>query len=252
MGDLYLLRKALRDLLAIRRLAPILALAALPAAIALLWRSLVDADRFVPAEVYDALFLLLVLGFILVLPACVFGTSVVTQETEQKTIVYLLTRPIPRWRILLVRSAAAFLATTAAAMLAAILLAFAAGGPAHLRQSPLGRDLLILPLAALAYGGLFLLLGTLLRRPLLVGLLYTFGVESWLPNLPGNFKLLSLMAYLRVLAPHGHWDTGKALVASTTITPALAWWVVIGVAACSLAGGLLAFSRHEYVPRDDD
>ncbi len=37
---------------------------------------------------------------------------------------------------------------------------------------------------------------------LLLGLLFAFGWEWWVPNIPGDFAKLSLMAYIRVLAPH--------------------------------------------------
>ncbi len=254
MGDLYLFRKALRDLLQPRRLVTVLGLVLLPLAVALIWRSLVPADRFVPAQVYDQLARSLVFGFILVLLACILGTSVVSQEMEQQTIVYLLTRPLPRWRILLARFLAALLATALAAGLAALLLALGTRGLHHWGRPPLPRDLLFLALGSLAYGGFFLLLGTLLHRPLIFGLLYVFGIESWLPMLPGSFKMLSLMAYLWVLAPHARataFTQHSPFLVTATLTPALAWRVIIGVIIISLAGALVAFSVREYVPRED-
>ncbi len=254
MGDLYLLRKALRDLLQPRKLVPVLGLVLLPLAVALIWRALVPVHAFSPAQVYDQLAKSLVFGFILVLLACIFGTSVVSQEMEQQTIVYLLTRPLPRWRLLLARFLAALLATALAAGLAALLLALGTRGFHHWARPPLTRDLMFLALGSLAYGGFFLLLGTLLRRPLIFGLLYAFGIESWLPNLPGKFKMLSLMAYLWVLAPHGRaaaLTPDNPFLVTMTLTPTLAWRVVVGVVAISLAWALIAFSTREYVPRED-
>jgi ABC-2 type transport system permease protein len=254
LGDLYLFRKALRDMLQARKLAPVIGLVLLPLAVALVWRSLVPVGKFVPAQVYDQLAESLVIGFILVLLACVFGTSVVSQEMEQQTIVYLLTRPVPRWRILLIKFLAALLATIIATGLASLLLALGTQGLHNWGQLPLPRDLLFLALGSLAYGGFFLLLGTLLRRPLIFGLFYIFGVESWLPNLPGSFKMLSLMAYLRVLAPHGKATVpapANPLLVTAALTPALAWCVVVGVIVISVAGALIAFSTREYVPREE-
>jgi ABC-2 type transport system permease protein len=254
MGDLYLFGKALRDLVQARKLVPVIGLVLLPLAVALIWRSLVPVGKFVPTQVYDQLARSLVFGFLLVLLACVFGTSVVSQEMEQQTIVYLLTRPMPRWRILLSKFVAALLATALAAGLASLLLALGTQGLHHWGQLPLTRDLLFLALGSLAYGGLFLLLGTVLQRPLLFGLLYVFGIESWLPNLPGSFKMLSLMAYLWVLAPHGRATAptpANPFLVTAALTPALAWRVVVGVIVISVAGALIAFSTREYVPRQD-
>lgn len=256
MGDLYLLRNSLRDLLRPKTLLLAAVIIALPALTALLMRA-TQGGAFDPEVSYNIVSGLLVFGFLLVLLCMVFGTGVITQETEGKTIVYLLTRPVPRWRIGLVKFAAASIAIVLTAWTSALLLGLAAFGPAGLGGSPLGRDMAILPLGVLAYGSLALLLGTLFSRPLIVGLLYAFFWESWVPNLPGEFEKLSVMAYLRALAPHpepeaetqGLAELLKSAAAST-ITPAMAWWVLGLTTALALGLALLLFSVREYVPRD--
>jgi ABC-2 type transport system permease protein len=250
MSDFYIFRNTLKDLFRVKNLIAVALVALLPLGIALLWRSLAPAGQFASADVYGRLSETVIFGFVLVMLACVFGTGLVSQEVEQKTIVYLLTRPVPRWRILLMKHAAALLATTLAAWAATGLLLLATGGVHAGVQSTLGRDLLILPVGCLAYGGLFLLMSALFRRPLILGLVYTFGIESWLPGLPGNFKMLSLMAWLRVLAPHA--QPGAADPTDGTIlTPHLAWGVMIAVIIVTTALALAVFSTNEYVPRDD-
>jgi ABC-2 type transport system permease protein len=258
MSDLYLFRNALKDLLRARKLGAALLLVALPTVLAALWRA--SARDFQPDVAYNTLEAGLVFGFTLVLLSVVFGTGVIAQEIEQKTIVYLLTRPIPRWRLLLIKFLAAVVTTTVTVWVASVLVALVAYGPKGLDPgaSRLGRDLLILPVGALAYTALFLLLATLLNRPLTYGLLFAFGWESWVPNMPGNFQKLSLMAYLRILAPHPQpeaetLDLSQLLSAFNpqTITSALAWKVMAGVIVVALAGALLIFSTNEYVPRED-
>jgi ABC-2 type transport system permease protein len=101
--DLFLLRTALRDVLRPKRLTAAILLVLLPAAIALLWRGLVPAKQFAPGDAYNSLAASLVFGFILTILSVIYGTGVVSQEMEQRTIVYLLTRPVPRWRILLAK-----------------------------------------------------------------------------------------------------------------------------------------------------
>ncbi|HLV80440.1 MAG TPA: ABC transporter permease subunit [Chthonomonadaceae bacterium] len=258
MSDLYLLRNALKDMIGLKKVVPAAVLIALPAVIALIWRAAARAGHFQPDVAYNTLSSGLVFGFTLVILSVVFGTGVIAQEVEQKTIVYLLTRPVPRWRIALIKFLAAVVATTATVWIASVLLAVTAYGPGGLVHSRLGRDLLILPVGALAYTALFLLLATLLNRPLLVGLLFAFFWESWVPGLPGNFQKLSLMAYLRVLAPHPKPESATVditdLLASLnpqTITTRLAWGVLIGVIVCALALALVVFSAREYVPRED-
>jgi hypothetical protein len=110
---------------------------------------------------------------------------------------------------------------------------------------------------ALAYSSLFLLLATLVSRPLIFGLLFAFGWETWVPNLPGDFGKVSLMAYLRVLAPHPQpqsdtMDIGSlsSMLNPSTITAHLAWGVLVSVIVACLAASLMVFSYKEYAPRD--
>ncbi len=257
MSDLYLFRNALKDLMRPKKLLSALALVSLPTLLAILWRMTAKAD-FNPDVMYNTLSAGLVFGFTLVILSVVFGTGVLAQEIEQKTIVYLLTRPVPRWRILLTKFVAAVVATTVTAAITSIIVTCICYGFGGIGQSRLGRDLLILPVGALAYGGLFLLLATLLNRPLLYGLLFAFGWESWVPNLPGNFQKLSVMAYLRVLAPHPKpesdtVDISQLLTSLTpqTITASLAWNVLVGIIIVTLLAALVIFSRSEYAPRED-
>jgi len=258
MPDVYLFRTTLRDLLRAKRLLMALLLVALPAGIALIWRLSASPKMYNAEGAYNSISAALVFGFILVLLTAVFGTGVVSREVEQKTIVYLLTRPSPRWRVLLAKFLAALVVIVLTAWLAATALALAAHGTAGLSDPVYRRDLLILPVGGLAYGALFLLLATLLQRPLLWGLLFTFGWESWVPNLPGSFRKASLMSYLRVLSPHPAPEAEMVDISEllSMLTPAkisnrLSWEVLIIVSAVCLVGALLLFTFREYVPRDD-
>jgi ABC-2 type transport system permease protein len=260
MGDFFVFRTALRDAIRPKRLSIAVLLVLLPGVIGLLWRLFSPADRFDASEVYNTLAAQLIFGFTLTILAVIYGTGVLSQEIEGRTIVYLLTRPMPRWRILLAKFAGAWVAITVTVVLAETLLALAVfgGRPDWAR---LGVDLRILPLGALTYGALFLLLATFLNRPLMVGLLFAFGWESWVPSLPGGFSRLSIMSYLRVLAPHlketadaqEGGGLGNLLLASTPaeIPVRDAWIAVPLVAIAALGLALYLFSVREYVPRED-
>jgi len=258
--DLLLYRTALRDLIRPRRLLAALPLVVMPAALALLWKTLDRRDRFEPETVYNSVSGLLVFGFILVILAVLFGTGVVSQEMEQRTILYLLSRPVARVRILLAKFAGAWTGITVTAWLAALLLAETVFGPAGLAHPAFTRDLLVLPVGALAYGAFFLLLATAVNRPLIFGLSFAFGWESWAPNLPGMFQRLSIMTYLRVLAPHPRPDEQEggrriedlfAVLNPDVISPTHARWVLLGTIVVTVALAVLVFSLREYAPRDD-
>jgi ABC-2 type transport system permease protein len=256
MSDIVLFKVAVQDLLRPKKSVAALVLIALPALIALVWKTRAGAG-FDQQIAYGVLVSGLVFGFALVILSVIFGTSVLAQEIEQKTITYLLTRPVPRWRILLSKFVAASIVVTITLWLSTLALAASVYGPGGLAGTSVGRDLVILPVGALAYGGAFLLLSTFVNRPLLWGLLYAFLWESWVPSLPGSFSKASLMAYLRVLAPHEQpaetMDLASLLSQfnPTVIEPALAWQVLLTVVVVSLGLALIIFSRGEYVPRED-
>lgn len=257
MSDLLLFRFAVRDQLRSKKVVAALVLVLLPGLFAVLQR-FADPQEFHPEVVYNVLSASVVFGFVLVMMSVVFGTGVVSQEIEQKTIVYLLTRPVPRWRILLVKFAAATAAITVTAWSASLVLALATYGPREALRSSILRDLQILLAGALAYGALFVLLAALLNRPLMYGLFFAFGWESWVPYLPGNFKKLSVMTYLRVLAPHPR-PEGESielgellnLMNPQAISQPYAWKVLLAVIVVALVGALVVFSVNEYVPRED-
>ncbi len=206
MIDLFLLKNALRDLMRPRKLLAAVFLILAPGLIILLLKSLNGHKTLDKLANYGTMTEYVVFGFVMVILTVVFCTSVVAEEVENKTIVYMLTRPIPRFRILTVKFLPAIAVTLVTVWLALLVTGVAAYGPGGIRGTALARDLAIAPIGVLAYGSSFLLLSTLLDRPLIYGLLYTFGWETWVPNLPGNFQKLSLMAYLRVLAPHDNID----------------------------------------------
>ncbi|HEY3281872.1 MAG TPA: ABC transporter permease [Armatimonadota bacterium] len=257
MVDLILIRATLRELLRPRRLAIAAVLVLLPSLLAAVWRHYGE-ESLTPELAYNALSTMLVFGFTLPILSVLFGTSAVSQEVEQRTIVYILSRPVARARILLARFLGGLIGITLTLCVAALLLAMTTYGFSDLGSSRLSRDLLILPVGALAYGSLSLLLATAVDRSLVYGLFFVFGWESWVPMLPGKFGEFSVMAHLRVLAPHPQpetatMDIGSLLQAMTpqaisaaTAKSALLWTILL-----ALAMAAVVFSVKEYAPRED-
>jgi len=263
MGELYLVRSAFQDAFRPRRLISNALLLLLPALLAFLWRLLAPKETFSAEGVYDTLVVALVLGFSLTILSVTGGTGVVSQELEQRTIVYLLTRPIARWRILLAKWFVSLVLVAGVTVLSLILLAAVLFGINHLGKADIGPDIRALLFGTLAYGAIFLLLGALLSKPLTYGLLFVFGWESWASNLPGAFGRVSIMTYLRVLAardidpataaaPDAN-NPFTALAASPNleITTPQAVWTLLGITAIALIAAIVVFSKREYTPRED-
>jgi ABC-2 type transport system permease protein len=261
MADLFILKTSLLEALKPKRLTTALLMVLLPALAALIWRAIVPGDRFDPSEVYNTLAAYFVFGFTLTILSVIYGTGALSAEIEGRTIVYLLTRPIPRWRLLLMKLIGAWMGITVTVALSILLLGFAVYGlkPEWAR---IVSDVKIIPVGALAYSCLFLFFATVMTRPLIWALLYGFGWENIAALFPSGFARLSILSYLRALAPHlkeivgsedGSEDVSNILLRANplAITPPTAWVTISIITVLSLGMALFCFSTREYVPREE-
>lgn len=133
------------------------------------------------------------LGFGVLLPvtALIVGTGVLGAEIDDGTIVHILAKPLPRWRIVLPKLlvAAAVTAATAAIPLyvAGVLASGVRLGLALVAGSVIG---------AVAYTALFLALSLITRRPVLLGLVYVLVWEGLLGNIVSGTRALSVQQYV--------------------------------------------------------
>jgi ABC-2 type transport system permease protein len=227
----------------------------LPAVFALFYR-IVAASRAHPpvsgSELYGGFIVALYsVRNALPLVALFYATSLVADEVEGKTITYLFSRPVPRVAILAGKFGA-YLATTLSLALPAATVAFflLATGPGSAGiaagASDLVRDLGVMALALIAYGAAFTLLGVVLRRPVIAGLLFLLGWE-WVANLPGYMPRLTITAYLRSLLRHRPPDEGFLPMTAEALPAPLCVAVLVGVSLASLALAAWIFSKREYV-----
>jgi ABC-type transport system involved in multi-copper enzyme maturation permease subunit len=137
--------------------------------------------------------------------AVFYGTSLIADEVEDKTITYLFSRPVPRGAVLLGKYFA-YLVSTICVILPAVVIVWLAVVPINSSLGPnfpdLVTDLGLIALGLAVYGAFFALLGAWLKRPLLVGLIYVFGWETFVMVLPGYLKRFSIAYYLQGLVPH--------------------------------------------------
>jgi len=193
----------------------------------------------------------LYLQILVVLVPLVFGTGLVAQEAEARTLVYVLVRPLTRGSLLLGKFlgswAAACLQLGASLIVVVLLLAgsdgFATAGP-WLERLP--RLLVALALGTLSYGALFTLVGLVFSRPALVGLFLAFGWESAIPFLPGWIKALTVRHHLAALVPADAMPPGVLAALSPPSALAGFTWIVVA-AALALATSMLLFARRDYV-----
>ncbi len=171
----------LRALLDRKRSWLMVLLAAMPVGLVLLATSL--GDTRIDGEDLDVM----IVSIVLPLVALVFGTSALGPELEEGTIVYLLAKPIRRFRVVLDKSVVAAVLTAALVVPATLLTGLVAemGGSELLRVSA-GFAVACVAGGA-AYVVLFVAISAFTRWALIIGLLYVLIWEGVLADLlPGT------------------------------------------------------------------
>ncbi len=193
------------------------------------------------------------LRFIVPVLGAFYGTSLIADEVDDKTITYLFTRPIPRGAIAIGKYLS-YLVCTGLVVLPSVVLVFflvvPIGGGAIASAFPgLVRDIVLLGLGLAAYGAFFAFIGARLKRPLLFGLGFAFGWETAVLLFPGYLRRLTIAYYLQSLVPHAApRDDLASLLRSVFPDPPSAWGSVL--ALLIITGTFLAWTAHTVARRE--
>lgn len=175
------------------------------AVIIFLLKPLISEEGVTVSSLFPQISVFLYIHFLLPLTAIFVGTAVIGDEVEGRTLPYLLTRPIPRRSIVVSKLlAGAFL--TGLIFIVSLLITYII-----MKQESGFRGLIqdadiylgtigIVFLGLAVYLPIFCFVGGLLKRPVLIGLFFTFGWESTVSFLPGNIKYFTISHYLHILA----------------------------------------------------
>ncbi|MEA2630449.1 MAG: type transport system permease protein [Chloroflexota bacterium] len=175
----------LRGLLGRRRILLLILLVGLPVLIALLIRASggrPDADR-----VLDTL----VVRTVMPIVALIVGTAAIGSEIEDGTAVYLMIKPIPRWKIALAKAIVGAGLTAALVVPAVVVTGLLLGNRADPLTSIVGFSIACL-VGGSAYAIAFMTLSVFTSRALLLGLGYTLIWEGVLAGLLEGTKFLSI------------------------------------------------------------
>lgn len=149
--------------------------------------------------------------------ALFYGTSLIADEVENKTITYLLTRPVQKYIITFGKLLAYFLV--------AIIIVFPPTIITYVmlindnRMTLDSSDILYLlikqlgttALSIIVYGSIFNFFGTRLKHPIVSGLLFAFGWEKIVLIVPGIVRNFSIVHYIVSIFPNAM-DINKEFV----------------------------------------
>jgi ABC-2 type transport system permease protein len=218
----------LRGLLGRRRTLLLILLVGLPVGIALLVRisgGRPDADRILDT---------LVVRTVMPLAALILGTAAIGSEIDDGTAVYLMIKPIARWRIALAKAVVAAGLTAALVVPAVVTTGLLIGSRTDTATSIIGYGVACL-VGGSAYAVAFMTLSVFTSRALLVGLGYTLIWEGVLSGLLEGTKFLSIrQATIGIAGAFGVRVPGDPLVPAVSVL----------VLAVVLIGGFLLASRR--------
>jgi ABC-type Na+ efflux pump permease subunit len=206
--------------------------------------------------VYGMMIWLIYVRFLVPVLGLFYGTSLIADEVDDKTLTYLFTRPIQRSAVIIGKYLA-YLVCTVLLLLPSVVIVFflvvpiGRGATVASMFPTLLTDLGMLVLGLAAYGAVFAFVGARLKRPLVAGLLFALGWEPVILIVPGYLKRLTVAYYLQALVRHEmpQDSPGAALLRIFRETPPVST-SLIGLAVIVGLGLWLAgrtVERREYV-----
>ena len=215
----------------------------------------INGVRVGGAAIFGGLFWLLYLRFVVPVLGAFYGTSLMSDEVEDRTITYLFTRPVPRGAIIIGKYLA-YLVCTELVVLPSLTVSYllivpVGDGSIGATFPLLLKDLGILAIGLAVYGAVFALIGALVPRPLVAGLLLVFGWEQVALLVPGYLRRFTVAHYLQSLVPHAMpQDDTMAAIQSLFSAPPSAADSLISLAAIAIAALWLAartVAKREYI-----
>jgi ABC-2 type transport system permease protein len=166
----------------------------------------INGQRIDGAALFGLMMWLLYIRFIVPVLGMFYGIGLIADEVDDKTITYLFVRPIPRSAVLLGKYLAYVVCTTLLILPSVVIVYFLivpiGGGSIGAAFPALATDLGVLALGIASYGAVFGWVGTRLKRPLVIGLVFIFGWEPGVLLFPGYLKRATIGYYLQGLVPH--------------------------------------------------
>ncbi|GHJ92047.1 ABC transporter permease [Streptomyces sp. NE5-10] len=227
MYDPTVARLTYRALLGRRRAAILFLLPGLLLIIATAVRAINGADDQVAADLLGGFALATMVPLI----GVIAGTGAIGPEIDDGSIVYLLSKPVKRPTIIITKLIVAIAVTMAFSAVPTLIAGFILNGNGQ--QVAVAYTVAAL-VASIAYSALFLLLGTISRHAVVIGLVYALVWEALFGSLIAGARTLSVQQWALALAEK---VTGEGLISSDVALPtATVLLVVVTLGATWFAG----------------
>ena len=245
------LRLARRHVLSRRRWIVTVAIIAIPAVMAFMASRRIPEQR---AEVYTLLIFLMIGGILIPYLAAFLGSSIVGDEIEGRTLVYLWTRPHSRhtvflWEYLFIALWIALVAAITVAL--SFVMLYSVLGPAGIQSNMLMAlwDSIAIASGGAAYAAIAFMLSTVLKSPLTIMIVY-IAADNGVQFMPGFLKLFFVRHYQLALSSDPMSDSPQGFfkfLAENQTTSQSAALTLAAIAFVALLAGAVMLNKREYV-----
>jgi ABC-type transport system involved in multi-copper enzyme maturation permease subunit len=218
---------------------------------------LANPDSGVSAEKVFSRVLVIYIQLLIPVLALLFGTLNINEEIDHKTLIFLTTAPIPKPSIL-VGKFAAFVTLSAIIVNSGFVLCFIIININHFGDLSYVSEFLSFMgvgiLALITYMAIFTLMGALLKKALVLGLMFIFGWENVVQYFPGATQKLTVSHYLKSMLPPANQSSDALMSILTSLLERSSTLesitVLLLLTVITLIGACYIFQNKEYVISD--
>ncbi|WP_326689315.1 MULTISPECIES: ABC transporter permease subunit [unclassified Streptomyces] len=221
-------RLTYRALLGRRRALLLCALPALLIVVAAVVRAMNGADDAVAGQLLGGFALATMVPLI----GVIAGTGAIGPEIDDGSVVYLLSKPVKRTSIIVTKLIVATGVTAVFSAVPVLVAGFILNG--NSQQIAVAYALAAV-VASIAYSALFLMLGTLSRHAVVIGLAYALIWEALFGSLVSGAKTLSVQQWALALAEKVA-GSGADVTSDVALPAAVTLIVIVTVGGTLFAG----------------
>ncbi|MCA9103707.1 MAG: ABC transporter permease [Pirellulales bacterium] len=183
-----------------------------------------------------------------IVPICTlaYATMSIGGDREDRTLVFLLMRPIPRAMVFLAKLLATLPLVVGLVVVSFVGFCYLAGTPG---ETAVRVYLPAVVYMSLAYVALFHVFAILFRHATIIAMVYSLFMEVFIGNMPGLVKRITVSFYGRSMIfglglEHGLDPPPAEWFAP--VTPTVGAATLLGITAASVLAGVLIFQYREY------
>jgi ABC-type transport system involved in multi-copper enzyme maturation permease subunit len=204
--------------------------------------------------IFNNMIIAFYLQFLILILALFYGSSVTSEELEGKTLTYLTTRPVSKSAII-VGKYLAYTVMIIFMVTLGVVFSFLVLNLNDLLDvglyRVLFRDVAVLALGLMCYTAFFTFIGTILKKSIMFGLIFSFGWENVIQYFPGSTQKFTIVHYLKSLLPSV--SRGRFSFLLFRLEPSstgTSIFMLFLIAAVFIAIGCVLFTYKEYILKD--